>query len=58
VHECDDYGSDDQSNHRGRSGVDQPGQHAAGGLDTVVNLILDVVNQAVRSVPAEVVAAR
>lgn len=56
--ERDDYESDDQSNHRRYSGVDHPGQHATNGPESVADLILDMMNPVVRSVPAEVVAAR
>jgi hypothetical protein len=44
MHECHDYGSDDQPNHRGYPGVDQPGQHGTDGLDRMANLVLCVVN--------------
>jgi hypothetical protein len=55
VYECHDYTSDEQTNHRRRSGVDQPGRHRTKRLETVANLIRGMVNQFVWSAPAEVV---
>ncbi len=55
MHDRDDDGADDQADDRRRRGVDQPSEHAAGGLDRVVDGLLPVVNQTVRRVPAEVV---